>query len=578
MRKVFPQKPCPTVYKFTTWHWASVLLQRRWRLVDCHMGARVWQETNAYDATDGNPHKHGDDPLATFLNDYYFLTNPKDLIRSHFPDDEGWQLLRKPMGKSEFKTMSYVTPFYLFYSIQARHGEKLHIHTTYGEATFEFVLPENISMQFSYRLRRVHKNENRGDEQTFEDCVFLENIWQKHLTKITVMPPENGQYVFDLFGKKSANLTVTNKSHLCSYLIICGYADTTLRRFPPNEIMEWGPGSAVENVGMIPVSHFEGTATTTDGKLEIVFFLSQPLIFRQTLIEKSPGFREQNAYVINRTENKEVLFTVNPPKPGDYCLKIFSKKDNEDCEFNNICNYLIHCCDILEEPAPYPKEACGQIGVKSECGRLGLKLVRPQSAVIYAPKIGRVSIVFEVSKPVLLSPELLFCGEKGNAELVPESLTQIRSGSDVTFHIKLPRHGLYFFRLSSRNPNEDGELFDVYSSIIHCNWPSKETLTPPTYDEAWKPTYTLHFPTEKHIPADACIPFSVTIPGAHGVVVITVSGKYWLDHKGDNLWEGFVDTKNCSETVCKVSACMKKRLMTYSVLVTFKVSIMIVVS
>ncbi|XP_041358386.1 uncharacterized protein LOC121375172 [Gigantopelta aegis] len=574
VRKVFPKEPCPTVCKLTTWVWVSVLLEGRWRLVDCHMGAIYWKESKESGSADLKPGKDGRRSLASFLNDFYFLTNAKDLIVSHFPNVEHWQLLSKPVKNAEFMTMSYLTPHYSFYSIRAIHQDRLVVQTTNGETSFEFAFSKNIPMQFSYRLRKIDGNDCAEAPQNLKEFVFLETNRRNHLVKYSITPPEHGQYVFDLFGKDSSNQKNKKMYHLRSYLVQCFYVEQPFCGFPHNELVEWGPGIAADAAGMIPVSHFEGIANTIDGKVEIVFSLSKRLIFDQKLTKKDLITSKcYDAYALNRIENGQVIFSVNPPKQGDYCLKILATEKNGNSQFRNVCTYLIRCSDILEEPTPYPKEACGRVGVKNACGRLGLTLISPQSPVIYSPENGKISLRFLLFKPVLLSPKLYYCDEKGNTEQLTACLNQHRRASDVIIHLKFPRHGLYHFRLSSRNPNNDEGFVEVYNAIIHCNWPSREFPTePPCYLDGWKSNYILHSPKKKYLAAKCSVFVSLTVPGAHSVIANSIWRKYKLQRKRDSLWEGYIETEECSsKSVCKVAACMDKRLSSYSSLVEFTI-------
>ena len=78
-----------------------------WRLLDCTWGAgQVNPETKEYEK---------------LANEHYFLTDPDELIFTHFPYDEAeanyekWQLLKQPISLNIFNQMPLLTRFVIFY-------------------------------------------------------------------------------------------------------------------------------------------------------------------------------------------------------------------------------------------------------------------------------------------------------------------------------------------------------------------------------------------------------------------------------------------------------------------------------
>jgi transglutaminase/protease-like cytokinesis protein 3 len=69
--------------------WNVVSINKRWYFIDV-----TWGSSSA---------------LNNEPNDYYFLTPPKEFIVNHFPEDEEWQLLEKPISKEEFDQYPYIS-------------------------------------------------------------------------------------------------------------------------------------------------------------------------------------------------------------------------------------------------------------------------------------------------------------------------------------------------------------------------------------------------------------------------------------------------------------------------------------
>ena len=40
------------------------------------------------------------------MDEFYFFTDPDEFIYNHLPQDEGWQLLARPVTKDEFQVLA----------------------------------------------------------------------------------------------------------------------------------------------------------------------------------------------------------------------------------------------------------------------------------------------------------------------------------------------------------------------------------------------------------------------------------------------------------------------------------------
>ena len=84
-------------YKVVEIAWDSILIDGTYYLVDSAIGAGY--------CIDG---------FVKSNTDFYFGTKPELFIRSHFPDEENWQLLEKKITLSKFNSWPYITHrFYL---------------------------------------------------------------------------------------------------------------------------------------------------------------------------------------------------------------------------------------------------------------------------------------------------------------------------------------------------------------------------------------------------------------------------------------------------------------------------------
>ncbi|MBI4428642.1 MAG: hypothetical protein HY562_05950 [Ignavibacteriales bacterium] len=89
--------------------WNAVKIDGRWQLLDCTWGAGYVDEQKQY---------------VRFFQEHYFLTPPEEFIYDHFPTDEKWQLLEKPVTREQYENLVFLRPPF-FWS-----GLKLKSHTS----------------------------------------------------------------------------------------------------------------------------------------------------------------------------------------------------------------------------------------------------------------------------------------------------------------------------------------------------------------------------------------------------------------------------------------------------------------
>ena len=110
---------CPGPVKFRTNHsWNVVQIDSAWHLVDATWGS-------GYVDQYGNFIQRADEK--------YFLANPSQFIRDHFPDDLRWTLLNEIPDLHEFRRSPFMNKDYVKYSIAAWSHTKGTIETGFGD-------------------------------------------------------------------------------------------------------------------------------------------------------------------------------------------------------------------------------------------------------------------------------------------------------------------------------------------------------------------------------------------------------------------------------------------------------------
>lgn len=148
--------------------WNAVHLDGQWRLVDvfwastCVIGKKSteWKLLDIdgkivtdedYDESEGETQHR--------VNEFYFLTDPDQLIYTHFPTDPQWQLIEKPITVQEFQDYVYIREmfFYLGLKIIPESHQKCIIQPQNGQATVVFELPASDAVNVNFRYIKFFK-------------------------------------------------------------------------------------------------------------------------------------------------------------------------------------------------------------------------------------------------------------------------------------------------------------------------------------------------------------------------------------------------------------------------------------
>ena len=96
--------------------WTALRLDNNWQLVDCHWGARhISKPRDGITSMKLTSYESND--FRYELDEFFFLSDPHDLIYMHFPDDPAWQLLEDPISLEEFVRLPVVKSSFFHYNL-----------------------------------------------------------------------------------------------------------------------------------------------------------------------------------------------------------------------------------------------------------------------------------------------------------------------------------------------------------------------------------------------------------------------------------------------------------------------------
>ncbi|KAG7235783.1 hypothetical protein INR49_002170 [Caranx melampygus] len=137
--------------------WNAVLLGGQWFLLDACWGAgRVDMEHESFVKRTSS--ELSLKPVCSLhllpprFDDFYFLTDPEEFIDSHFPDEEKWQLLDRPIPLEEFERRVFKTS--TFFTMGLRLIQPHHFHIVTGPLSALFTREADVSSRACYFLRK----------------------------------------------------------------------------------------------------------------------------------------------------------------------------------------------------------------------------------------------------------------------------------------------------------------------------------------------------------------------------------------------------------------------------------------
>lgn len=152
------------IKKRTNHAWNAVKINNKWFLLDV-----TWAAKNNSD----------------HINENYYLILPKDLILSHFPKDEKWLLLDKPISKSEFFFAPIIHPNYY------NSGVKINLKT---KGLIKVKKDEIIKLTF---------------DNVIEDDIYYFQFKNEEYSKPFKFIKENNKYIVKIPYTKSRNSELT---------------------------------------------------------------------------------------------------------------------------------------------------------------------------------------------------------------------------------------------------------------------------------------------------------------------------------------------------------------------------------
>ena len=318
--------------------WTAVNVDGSWRFINCNWGARHVKGPN-------------DNALTYKCDEFYFLTDAEDHIYQHFPDDQEWQLLKKPITLDEFIRLPVTkSPFY---------NKNLHFAYKYpavlaasdGQAEIRLTVPKLTG--FAAKLK--------GKDDRVPNDVLAERILVRAVDKevaVSVNLPMPGVYYVDIFVESDWRKNLMD--HACGFAIKCtGVSRDAHVSYPPGLGM-FGRTARFRDIGLTELEDFRDPYVTCRQQTSVMLNESRENVklshtfqlwsYRERVLQDMERYA-----VLKRRSGGSIEFALLCQQKGHFIFTVLA----EDAASQNgpevVYRYIIDCRVAAEDPRPFPR-------------------------------------------------------------------------------------------------------------------------------------------------------------------------------------------------------------------------------
>ncbi|CAH8583625.1 unnamed protein product [Heterobilharzia americana] len=566
--------------------WNAVLIDKVWRLIDCHWAARRLIGK-----------RPSPDNVRYGLDMFYFLANPSQLIYTHFPHDPDWQLLRHPITLKEFENLAPVKSAFFKYNLDLITHRNAVILCSDPEARIVIAFPSGAENYLSFTFGLSFDNQEGSEEYRGIPLTRYgrqETMIREHTSVFYIRPPRPGAYKLLIYAKQQHPHQNGQKEGLgivsmisddtrsenlygavCEYRLVANFgANRSLPPFPPCQSSSYGPNELAKNY-RITAQRLDCTLRAVRGSLEIRFSLGSvqghppPRLMAKlkcTLVAENALSKSLLQRSVNG--NTEAVFALFLPEAGEYGLEIYANDPVRDGNsFFVVWQYII-ISDCDSPVRGLPTIAPTYLGPMPRFDSMGLKALSHTDPFIQA-NTGELCIQLarHPEKPLRIMAQLIHCSHDVSEDCSQQILQQTRD-SQIYFVVRFPHPGFFKFQIYALPYSEPGEsLPGVFNYLLEATQVNRgrngQVMCFPQQFAQWKEGCYLHtpldgilYPSGSNQPTADTLPFRVSVPSAHAVAVVV--GEDWthLTKVGDR-WEGQVCLKSYWGIENQLALCAK---------------------
>ena len=220
--------------------WNSVLIDKNWRFVDCYWGSCA-------EKSDPN----GNETVYS-VDEAFFISDPEELIYSHFPVESKWQLLDKALTMKQFQRGACLMERFFDLNMKVLTHKFCEITTDSGEMEIIFGIPEERAMDLDF-MALIYQQDGSKWNYLINKCFQHDFVYRRNDNSIAVRIrfPRRGVYRVELIGKDT---TIEDANYefdwLAIYKVKVNGVPEGLKSFPIPGNSGWGPAGVLRDVGL----------------------------------------------------------------------------------------------------------------------------------------------------------------------------------------------------------------------------------------------------------------------------------------------------------------------------------------
>jgi hypothetical protein len=190
--------------------WNAIKIDGQWRLIDTTWGAGYVRNGK----------------YVKVLTETFFLPTPEQMIFTHLPVDDAWQLQSTPhLSKAQFEAMPAVEPAFFHLGITGKEAWQQMSAPGFGSFVRTYDLPYHFAIveqaPLSYKLRAEDTQHFKIQSDNFEQMAIVQNNQWTALTK------DGSTFTSDFTAHGGGDMLVVGKRPgMESFTAILGYRVT----------------------------------------------------------------------------------------------------------------------------------------------------------------------------------------------------------------------------------------------------------------------------------------------------------------------------------------------------------------
>lgn len=332
--------------------WNAVCVDGEWRLIDA-----LWGACDIKDPGDGRG--------RFACDERYFLTDPQDLLFTHFAESPRWQLMDSARPVVAFEEAVCLKARFFDLGMHVLSHPVCEIEAEDGEVEVLFGIQprQGQEQKFNCYISHFDRPETKRyltNGSNTSVPIFIHNPTDSSVS-IKVRFPEKGIFRMEVVGKQ-----LTKGSKYKSYDWVAIYKvfveEPADKGFPKMDPIGWGPGKELNRLGLAPFNYTSGVIVAKNIQPKLRFKILDTNLVQNMKFFFRMTSTYDNDFSVNAVSDKFdvdsniMTFFLEAPPFGEYTLKMYARNVRGNIPMNqrreiNICNYLL-VSDLQQHNTP----------------------------------------------------------------------------------------------------------------------------------------------------------------------------------------------------------------------------------